>query len=244
MILRAKQKGFTLVELVVVLMIMGVLAGVAANRIQSVFLWKQRESVRLFANTWEFLAREAQGKSEAYRLILDLDQHTYYVRREVPLQADEVRQVDYLENLRSKSERERRAEERRENIKSIEEEFVEEDIRQSATLDRLFYQTMYPDGYGSIRLGLPIDFPELGEQRRLVEGVRFRDVSRPGITVTEGETFIRFSPQGVAEAVAIHLQIEETEDQTVFINPATGRVQVKLGYHELERPERNEFGSR
>lgn len=230
---RPNDCGFTLIELILVVVLIALIATFAATRIDTVVLWKLEGDIRKFAGTWEFLFNEAYGRGESYRLVINLDRNSYYVRREVPVEGTVIRQVDYLENLRTKSEKERRAKKIEEEMLSVKEEFEEEDRRQSGALDTLYYQTMFSDPEGPRRLARPLEFPSLAEERVLTDGLEFRDVQTRGEKVNSGRVFLRLSSRGSGEFAVVHLAAGETVF-TVAIHPATGKVSVFDGDIDLE----------
>jgi len=224
--------GFTLVELVLAIVLIALISSFAAIRFESLFGWKAEGELRKFAETWQFLFNEAYGRGDSYRIVVNLDQNSYYVRREVIPRGLIVRQVDYLANFRTKSEKARRAKKEEEELLSIEEELAEEDLRQGGALDELFYETMFADPFSPKRLARPVEFPSLAEQRTLPPGLIFRSVTLHGERIESGQAFLRLSPRGSAEFAAVVLQAGE-QLYTVVINPATGKVSVQPGERDF-----------
>jgi prepilin-type N-terminal cleavage/methylation domain-containing protein len=234
MLHKKAQSGFTLIELVFVIVLIGILGVAAANRIDSVIVWRQKSDIRKFLSTWEFLYTEALARGNGYRLVMNLDNNTYYVRREVPITRTNVTDVDYLSNLRTKGEQARRALEEEEEIQTLDEEFEEEDLREGLPLDVLFYQSLYADPHGSLRLAQPLEFPSLAKKTTLTNGLRFHKVSTRRGTDTEGQPFIRFSPRGASDYAVVYFTTEDEHIFTAFMNPATGAISIKEGEHEYE----------
>lgn len=228
------EEGFTLIELILVITLIALMMTVAAQRIDSVLIWKQRAAVRQFANVWQFLYGEALGKSQAYRLIIDFSGNSYAVRREIPLEEGQAKNVDYLAHWRSQSEKERKANEVFNKKLSIDQEFTEEDTRQSGSLEKLFYQDIYADPYVNVRLGLPLDFKHLGERQFLAADVSFADLLTAEGKQTEGVAFIRLSPRGGSSFAVVHLSVAGKFYYTVSINPLTGKMSLEDGYKEIE----------
>jgi prepilin-type N-terminal cleavage/methylation domain-containing protein len=223
------ESGFTLIELVLVIVLIALISTFAAFRFESVALWKVDGDLRKFANTWQFLFGESYGRGDAYRLVVNLDENYYLVRREVPLEGTTVRQVDYLANLRSKSEKARRArKEEEEELLSFDQELSQEDARQSGALDELYYETLFTDPHSPKRLAVPVEFPALAQKQQLTEGLSFRDVVIRGETTDSGRVAIRLAPRASAEPALVHL-LAGGQVFSVLINPATGRVSVVSG---------------
>ena len=104
---KCSEDGITLVELIVVIVLLAVLGTLAVTRMGSLSVWQQDDDVRAFVNTWEFAFQEAFTRGETYRLNINIDNNSYSILREVPLERDEAKQVDYLENLRIDSQKKR-----------------------------------------------------------------------------------------------------------------------------------------
>lgn len=204
-----------------VVAIIALIAGVVVSRVDSIMLWKQRGDLRTFMNTWQFLFNESLATGESYRLVIDLDNRTYYVRREVPVTETNIVQVDLLKNLRTKKEKERRARQEAENIGNLDDEFRAEDDRQNQRLELLFYEFAYADPEGNVRLSIPLEFPSLAEPKELSDGVSFRDVKIHGDRRFSGQVSIRFSPRGASDFAVVRFNVGNSIF-TGIMNPSTG----------------------
>ena len=227
------QRAFTLIELVFAIVIIALISALAVTRFEPLQQWKQKGELRKFVDTWEFLYNEALARGQAYRLEIDLDTESYYVRREIQLQQSESKQVDYLQNLRTKSEQDRRAKREEEELSSIKEEYKEEDERLTQTVEKLYYDYLLADPEGSIRLGRPLEFPSLAETKSLPPGLEFRDVKTRKGKKTDGRVSIRFSPKGAAEFAVVHL-IAGERVFTAFMNPSSGEVSIRDGDQDFD----------
>jgi prepilin-type N-terminal cleavage/methylation domain-containing protein len=229
--LTTSEQGFTLLELIVVVVLLGFLSGVFLTRFESLLPWRQKEELRTFLNTWEFVYREALAKGEAYRLVLDLDRNSYAVLREVPLDRSTVRQVDYLKNLRTRGEQRRREQE--EQLVSTEEEFKQEDERDAGSLEYLFFDFAYQDPFGNVRLSRPTEFPNLAEPKQLPESVVLSDVVFRSELIEKGKVNVRFSSRGASDFVVVHFRVA-SEPYTAVMNPSTGELKLDSGYLDYD----------
>lgn len=229
------DRGFTLIEIIFVILIIAIISSFGASQFQSIHIWRQRGDIREFVATWELLYQTAITRGHTYRLIMDLDDNSYTVRREIYDSQDRVQQVDYLKNLRTKSEQERRAKEALEReLGTIDEAFEAEDRREgSKTLEQLFIDTFYIDPEAPVTLGYPLEFPNLAERKQFPDGLALRDVKTLAGKTTEGSTFVRFSPRGASEFAVVHLTLGE-DVVTVFMNPSTGVVSIFDGDKDFE----------
>ena len=238
------RNGFTLVELIVVILIIALMSGLAARRLGATLAWQKKAEVRKLINTWELLYQESLARGEAYRLIIDLTEDLsrpdqYFVRKEILPESDSIKQVDRLENLRLDSEKQRRAEKELNEIPSIEEQIEMEQNLEKQNLQELFYKSLYIDPFGDTQLTVPTEFPSLQKPQDLKGGIRIRDVQTEFGTIGRGQAFIRFSPRGGSDFAVIHVlmnadQIAEATKKaappeqiyTILLNPWTGKAIV------------------
>ncbi len=227
------QRGLTLVELVVVVALIGLLAAFSVGRIDSIDIWKQKGDIRKFVDTLEFLVAESVIKKHAYRVVIDLDDNSYYVRREIRTK-NNVKNVDYLKNLRLKSETERLKKKEEEELLSLEEEFKEEDLRATEPLETTFYEYMFSDAEATHRLAIPLEFPELGKKKEFSEGLRIRDIETARGKISKGEFSLRYSTMMSGVLAVIHFQAG-SHLFSARINPAAGNVVVEDGDISFEK---------
>lgn len=211
-----------------VVALIAIIGAFTVTRLDSVSAWQHEGDIREFLTTWQFLHNEATARGDSYRLVIDLDENSYYVLREVLRDPGESVEVDYLQNLRTQGEQRRRREAELENLKTLDEEFEEEDIRLSAPLDALYYRTKFRDPYAASRLALPLEFPSLAEKKRLSAGLEFRDVVIAGETFTGGQVALRLAPSAGGQFGVVHFQTDE-QIFTVVNDPATANVRVENG---------------
>lgn len=234
------QHGFTLLELILVITLIAVISTLAISRVDSIIGWKYNRDVRKFITLWEFLNAEAIGRRETYRLYLDFDKQSYYVRREIPAERNRafVREVDYLSNLRTKGEKKRREEDdKKEERRDLSDQFEAEDERQANSIEEQFYQFYFNDAGSEASLGVPLEFPSLAEEQALTEGLRFKDIKIRGETLDSGTSFIRFSARGISDFVIVHISIEDKDQMTILMDPTSNKVALKEGYVNLDLDE-------
>jgi len=227
------EAGFTLVELVVVLVLIGLLGSLGYSRVDSVLQFKQKENLRDFANTWEFLFQYSLARGESYRLVLDLDENYYQVLREIPAKPGEVVEVDLLKNLRTRREQERREKEETETLITDEQQQQLEQEAQTGDLSEQFFHMVFSDPNRSFKLAPPEEFPELADANYFVAGLEIKDFKNGVDTLEEGKTFIRFSPRGASQFALVHFTVDES-NFTLFMNPSSGKVSIENEYKDYE----------
>ena len=218
------ELGFTLVELVVVIVLIAVISSLAISRLDNVMLWKQRSAVREFGAVWEVLFGEAQRRGKRFRLVINLDDNSYTVRQENPALGDQARQIDTLANLRLDSEKQRREQAEQSNVRSAEDQLKEEDYLASFPLESQYYMTLGADA-GMAQLSMPTSMPNLGNRHLLVPPLRIRDVVTSRGRIESGTAVIRFSPLGGSEFAVVHFLAGDGVI-TMLLNPATGELQT------------------
>lgn len=240
---KAYSLGFTLIELVVVIVLLGLIGTVFVRNIGSVTSWRVQGDIRKFAQVWEFLYAEAYAKHESYRLIIDLENNSWSVRREVPInEGTLVKQVDYLAGFRDKIKRNRKkqAKQKDEGMLSITDEFKEEDARQSGALDVLYYQVLFSDPYSPKRLAVPLEFPSLAEDKELGDELKFRDVEGTENVIDQGAASIRVAAGGSSDMAVVHL-VALDYIFSLSLNPANGKVSVVQGDVALNKKESSRY---
>jgi len=220
--------GFTLIEVAAVIVLFAVMSVLAISNFGLLDSYRGDTELRKFISVWELVAADSQQRGESYRLIIDLDDQSYTVRREVPLEEGAQKKVDYLENFRRKMGRKKLEDE--EPLLSVEEEYKREDLREGDTLESIFLKTFYHDANEPTRLGTPLSFPSLAERQRLPESLRIRDVQVGNEKFEEGEVSIRFSSTGMSDFAVVHLVTPGNgRVQTAHMNPANAVVKVEVG---------------
>lgn len=222
-----------MVELVVVIVLLGLLGSLGYSRVDSVLQFKQKENLRDFANTWEFLFQYSLARGQSYRLVLDLDENYFQVVKEIAAKPGEAVQVDLLKNLRTRREKIRREKEENETLISQEEQAQIEQDQATGDLGEQFFGMVFSDPNRSTKLAPPDEFPELADANYFVEGLEIRDFKNGIDTIEEGKTFIRFSPRGASQFALIHFKVDES-DFTLFMNPSSGKVSIENQYKDYE----------
>ncbi len=231
---RRGDGGFTLVEMILVIILFVFMSGLVVTRFESLMGWRQRGDLRKLIDTWEFLYTQSISRNTGYQLRINLDENSYRVLREVTrTNDDEVQNVDYLANLRTQGEKKRREEKKLEDSLTMEEEYAREDLRQAQDLETLFYQEIFADPNGNVRLGTPIEFPKLAEEQKLSPGINIRDLRSPRGEITEGIGYVRFSPRGASEFAVMHFEVG-SQVYTTMMNPSTGKVLLENGDKKYE----------
>ncbi len=220
------EKGFTLIELILVVVLVSLITTLASSQFSSITGWRQESEIRYFSSLWRQLFNEAYGRGETYRLVLDIDNDFYQVFREIPLPPEKAENVDLVSNLRTRREKERRAKEDIADIGTLNEEFLKQDTLDSTPLDIQYFSTRFRDANASVRLSIPLEFPSLAKEKIFSDGLDIVSVKRGKETIDEGKVFFRFTPQATSEEVEISLKINE-QDFVAKSESVNGNLSIK-----------------
>lgn len=228
------HKGISLIEILAVVGIIGLLAAVSGVSFDNIAFWREGESVRRFASTFEVLYYESQVNKKSYRLNINLDKNSYFVVEEIPqIQTGSVDNFDSVAGLRTKSERERRANKDREEYKSIDERINEQIEREQSSLELQFVETAIASRGSNVELGRPVAFPSLFEETSLPAGVTFLEFENIEKRFTEGTHFFRFSPQGAVSLATIKVKLSSEQIVTIIMDPFLGEVLIEEGEKKI-----------
>ncbi len=205
-------KGFTLVELVLVILIIAVMTGVVTFSLGTFAYWREQSFIRRLSETITFLYHQAVTDQAFYRLEFSFDKeqgvfaHSYKVGVMKTEEADDSALVDLCNS-------------------------------QAGTLSCELASFLSPSIGLSQTIIPPPDYPSLAEKVPLPEGVYFEDIRtmRGKKNGDEGGTsFILFSPRGFSEFGVIHLRLSAGGQVTILINPFTGTTDVYKEYKDFE----------
>ena len=206
------SSGFTLVELVIVIALVGVLLGVIVGGLGYSNYWREEGFVRKLSETIEFLHHEAVVDQAYYRLEINFDKqgsiphHSYHVGVLRP-EEDSTTELSALCSSETG------------NLSCELASFISPSLGVS--------QTEIP----------PPDYPSLAEKVYPPDGVYFEDVrtmrgKKKGDE--SGSAFIIFSPRGFSEFAVLHLKMSSGAQMTILINPFSGTTKIYNDYRDFE----------
>lgn len=200
-----ESRGFTLMELIIVVTLIGVTLGLLSTRMGTLDPWKERSAVRRLSELVVFLNNQAVMDQAFYRLEFDFETHTYRVGVMRP--DDSLLANPYAQNL-----------------SPLENELA---AMLSPSLDG--ESTMIPPpSFPS--LAQPTQLPG---QLRFIDVVTPRGMSRAA-DQREERPFLLFSPRGASEFGVIHLTLSNEKKKTILVNPWTGLAEVYDEYKEFQ----------
>ena len=219
---RRRHSGFTLIEILVVLAIVGILAGLSIRGLRSLARSDLRASVSHMSGAIRYLFDRASTTGQYHRLVIDIDSgrywaevsdDTFYLPR-APETESSVKKLAALEN--ELDEKEAR---QKEMAKAA------GDVDQSKVLPMDFRPK-------KARFGA---FKESNLKPVTMKNTEVMDVYTPRVAdpVTKGRAYIYFFPLGQTEPAIIHLS--DPQEQTIFslvVHPITGRVRIYNSYIE------------
>ena len=202
---RLRSSGFTLIELMVVIVVIGVVGGVFASRMGTFRYWQQEEFLRKLSDTLIFLHHQAVTDQVFYQIEFDLDENLYTIGA-IPttfLASEELQQqVADAGTL------------------SLElAAFLNPSVGET-------YAVIPPPSYPSLAEPVLLPGDTYINDVRTMRGLRTR--------AQGGKAYILFSPRGFSEFGVIHLRFWGEADVTVLINPFTGLTEIYREYKDFE----------
>lgn len=202
---RYSRQGFTLVELMLVIVIIGLIGSVFASRVGTFQYWKQEEFLRKLSDTLIFLHHQAVTDQVFYQVEFDLDENIYTVGA---IPSNFLADESALELVGDAG------------ALSLElAAFLNPSIGDT-------FSVIPPPSYPSMAVPVSLPPETYIYDIRTMRGLR---------TSTQGgKAQIRFSPRGFSEFGVIHLKFYNDSDVTILINPFTGLTETFREYKDFE----------
>lgn len=199
------QKGFTLIELVVVVTIIGIAAAILSINFGAFSYWNEETFLRKFAETLEFLHHQAVQDGEHYQVEINFKNNSYRI--------GVLKTEEYYEN----SEISEAAQD--EGSLSLElAAYLNPHLGKSHSL-------IPPPSFPS--MAEPVTLP----QDVTFEDVR--NMSGLIIPSKSQSATISFSPRGFSEFAVVHLRFGQSP-VTILINPFSGLTEVYREYKDFQ----------
>jgi len=202
--------GFTLIELVLVVTIIGVVSGFAAYSFGTFSFWKDEGFVRKLSELVVFLHHQAIADQAFYRLNINFGTGSSAPFYTVGAMRPEE---DVDSTLKSAC--------------SSEAGSLSCELASVLSPSLGITQTEIP----------PPSFPSLGERVYFPDGVSIVDVRtmRGKATPADGgSSFVMFSPRGFSEFAVFHLKLSGGAPVTILVNPFTGNTEIYREYKDFE----------
>lgn len=199
-----KPRGFTLIELVLVLVIVGLAMGLAAVRLGTLDYWREQSALRKLTDTIVLLNNHAVMDQVFYRMEFDLEANSYRVGAMRPedssasFSGDDTPPILQLELA---------------NV-------VSPAIPDGATM-------IPPPSIPSLAEPILLPGKMLFSDVVTSRGKTARGDKR-------SNPFLMFSPRGFSEFGVLHLVMGDDTPITIFVNPWTGLAEVYREYKEFE----------
>ncbi len=204
-----KERGFTLLELLLVIAIASVIVGLISIRLGTVNYWKEESEIRKLSEMIEFLYYQAAIEGYYYRI------NFAFGDRLDSYQIGVIGDEDTSDSTNAAS------------AVSSGMGILTQELSVLLQPSRGRTQTLLP----------PPDMPSLRDPRQLPEGMRFIDVRTPrGMTNGEpGESaYLDFSPRGFSEFGVIHIELSGGQPVTILINPFSGLTTIYREYRDFD----------
>jgi general secretion pathway protein H len=238
---RAHARGFTLIEIIVVLAIVGLIMGLGVNALRSLARSDLRGAASHLSGAMRFLFDRASTTGKTHRLVLDLEGGRYWAeitddKFYVPREVESPEETRRREELEAKEDEERLAAEAKAAAQATSGS-SSSSSSSGLPMDSSFDVAKLDVGEFRPKRARFAAFKELAlKPVTLSKRVVFRSVYTPRSTepVTSGRAYIYFFPLGQTEAAIVSLS--DPDGETVYslvAHPITGRVRV---YNQEVKP--------
>lgn len=201
-----RDAGFTLIELVLVIVIIGLVFGVVGLRSGSFDFWKEEGFIRRISETITFLHHQAVVDQSFYRMDFDLRNNTYRVR---VVRTEEHDDEERLSEIAADAG----------NLSLELAAFLNPSMGRSQTL-------IPPPSLPSLAEAQP--FPS----GMTIEDIRtMRGKSTPA---QDESAYVVFSPRGFSEFAVLHFRLSTGQQVTILVNPFTGLTEIYREYKDFE----------
>jgi len=198
------QRGFTLIELVLVIAIMGLMIGIFSVRLSDINFWKEEAALRKLSELVIFLNNQAVMDQSFYRIEFDLDNRQYRV--------GVVKNESAIMEARSGV-----------NLPPLQLELsamLSPDMGDESTI---IPPPSYPSLAEPTTLPGAMEFLDVMTPRGKVAAGDNRD-----------NPYLIFSPRGTSEFGVIHVALGPGHPVTILVNPWTGMAEVYREYKEFQ----------
>jgi general secretion pathway protein H len=221
--LRAPGAGFTLIEIIVVMVIVGLISGMAIHGLRSLTKSDLRASTAHLSGAIRYLFDRASTTGKYHRLVIDVDQGRYWA--EVSDDRFFIPRDPETETSQKKlAELEAQLDEKDRQRKEMAEASGDVDTTKVMALDFRPKRPRFAAFKGTALKPVTM------------KNTRVVDVFTPRVAdlVTHGRAYIYFFPLGQTEPAIVHLSDPKGETTySLVIHPITGRVRV---YNEYVNP--------
>ena len=198
------QRGFTLIELVLVIAIMGLMIGIFSVRLSDINFWKEEAALRKLSELVIFLNNQAVMDQSFYRIEFDLDNRQYRV--------GVVKNESAIMQAQSGA-----------NLPPLQLELsamLSPDMGDESTV---IPPPSYPSLAEPTTLPGAMEFLDVMTPRGKVAAGDKRD-----------NPYLIFSPRGTSEFGVIHVALGPGHPVTILVNPWTGMAEVYREYKEFQ----------
>lgn len=201
------SRGFTLIELAIVVIIIGIMAFLISTRAGSLNYIREENFIRQFAETLEFLHYQAITDQAFYRVDFNLAKNTYRVGVLKDIDDSQLQQL--LTQLQGVGQL------------SIElAAFLNPSIGKTQEL-------IPPPSLPSLA-----DIIKLPNGMSFIDVRTMRGKSQP--TGLDSDVYLLFSPRGFSEFGVVHFQRSDLSQLSILINPFTGKTEIYREYKDFE----------
>jgi prepilin-type N-terminal cleavage/methylation domain-containing protein len=203
------NRGFTIIELLVVIVIIGSMSFLLSSTFGAFTSWKEERFLREFTEKIQFLHQQAIADQVPYQMEIDLQDRSYHIGI-----------------LRGESDV---------NRSSAVSTLAATNTTGTLSLELADFLNPY-NGDGQTMIPPP-GYPSLYEKEFIPNGMILTDL-KVGVTThaaNESEAvFISFQPQGFTDFAVFHFTLTNQSIVTILINPFSGEAKIFRGFRDFE----------
>jgi len=232
---RASDRGFTLIEVLLVVTIGAVLAGLAIRGLRSLRKADLREASAQMSGAMRYLFDRASTTGKIHRIVIDMETGTYWA--EVSDDRFYIPREETVEQLQAREDKE--ATEDEEAAQKRERAAREAESGKSAGANSSFDLSKLEVADFRPKRARFASFKDLALKPVKLKKAKVRSVYTPRVTepLTSGRAYVYFFPLGQTEPAIITLSDPDSEDTvySLVVHPITGRVRI---YNQEVQPPR------
>lgn len=234
---KRSRGGFTLLEIVVALAVVGLVLGVVISQMDTMLDWDMKKASGKLASTIRYLYNKSASEGLYIRLVLDIEENTYWVEA-----TTDQFTLSSGENEKKKKDDKKSQDKKSENNKSKEEQAAAEKKQaEGSAAQSGKNSSLLPGEVEPLKPHEPVfnqvdDF--LLKPTKLPDTVFFKDVyvEHEKGAVAGGKVAIHFFPNGYVEHAVINLRDEgDKTNYSLETNPVSGRVSVEENYRQFKK---------
>jgi general secretion pathway protein H len=231
---KRSRSGFTLLEIVVALAIVGLILGVVISQMDTMLDWDMKKASGKLASTIRYLYNKSATEGLYIRLMLDMEENAYWIEA-----TTDQFTLSSGENEKKKKDKDKGDKKSDEEKQNKDQAAKEKEKPEGGKDEDTNKGTLLPGQIETLKPHEPV-FSQVDDYllkpTKLPDTVFFKDVyvEHEKGPVGSGKVAIHFFPNGYVEHSIINLRDENDKtNYSLETNPVNGRVSVEEQYRQM-----------